>query len=145
MYTRGKIFDFLFILSLACFSISCGGSNRTINNISSKPIVLTTFTILADLASNVAGDRIEVKSITKRGAEIHGYQPTPSDLVKVDDANLIIENGLGLELWARKFTNSAGNVPSIVLSQGMKPLLIESDTYAGKPNPHVWMSPKRHL
>ncbi len=123
---------------------SCSSFKQDIDK-KEKPLVLTTFTILADIARNIAGDRLLVHSITKVGAEVHGYQPTPSDLVKASKADLIVENGLGLELWARKFTKSAGNVPTIVLSEGMKPLLIEGDSYAGKPNPHAWMSPLRTI
>ena len=109
----------------------------------SRPLVLTTFTVLADMAANVAGDRLQVKSITRQGAEIHGYEPTPSDLEQAASAQLILENGLGLELWARRYTASAGDVPTVTLTEGMEPLLIEGDAYAGRPNPHAWMSPKR--
>jgi manganese transport system substrate-binding protein len=108
-------------------------------------VVLTTFTVLADLAQEVAGDRLRVESITKQGAEIHGYQPTPSDVERASRADLILENGLGLELWARKFTAAAGNVPTVTLTEGLTPLLIEEDAYAGKPNPHAWMSPQRAM
>ncbi|HJN34670.1 MAG TPA: metal ABC transporter substrate-binding protein [Prochlorococcus sp.] len=112
---------------------------------SGKPLVLTTFTVLADMARNVAGDRLQVRSIVKQGAEIHGYQPTPSDLAQAVGADLIVENGFGLELWARKFTAAAGKVSTVTLSEGMEPLLIEGDVYAGKPNPHAWMSPERAM
>jgi manganese transport system substrate-binding protein len=108
-----------------------------------KPVVLTTFTVLADLARQVAGDRLEVRSITKPGAEIHGYEPTPSDLEAAQGADLIVENGLGLERWAARFVAASGQASTLTLSQGMEPLLIEGDVYAGKPNPHAWMSPKR--
>ena len=111
----------------------------------SRPQVLTTFTVLADLARNVAGDRLQVASIVKPGAEIHGYQPTPSDIERASKADLIVENGLGLELWARRFTAAAGDVPTITLSEGMDPLLITEDAYSGKPNPHAWMSPQRTM
>lgn len=110
-----------------------------------KPEVLTTFTVLADLAQNVAGDRLNVRSIVKPGSEIHGYQPTPSDIEQASSADLIVENGLGLELWARKFTANAGDIPTLTLSEGMEPLLIDEDAYAGKPNPHAWMSPQRTM
>lgn len=116
-----------------------------INDNSEKPFVLTTFTILADLAKNVAGERLTVRSITKPGAEIHGYQFTPSDIVRSKGAKLIIENGLGLEAWISQFINSAGNIPKVKLTEGMKVLNIEGDVYAGKPNPHAWMSPKRAM
>lgn len=105
--------------------------------------MLTTFTVLADLARQVAGDRLEVRSITRLGAEVHGYEPTPSDLEAAQGASLIVENGLGLERWAQRFVASAGDVPTVTLSDGMAPLLIDSDAAAGKPNPHAWMSPKR--
>ena len=108
-----------------------------------KPVVLTTFTVLADLARQVAGDRLEVRSITKVGAEIHGYEPTPSDLEAAQGASLIVENGLGLERWARRFVEASGQRPTLTLSQGMDPVLIEADGAAGKPNPHAWMSPRR--
>ena len=110
-----------------------------------KPEVLTTFTVLADLAQNVAGNRLNVRSIVKPGSEIHGYQPTPSDIEQASSADLIVENGLGLELWARKFTANAGDIPTLTLSEGMEPLLIDEDAYAGKPNPHAWMSPQRTM
>ena len=107
-----------------------------------RPKVLTTFTILADMARNVAGDRLHVESITKPGAEIHGYEFTPSDIERAAGADLIIENGLGLELWARRFTEAAGYVPTVTLTDGIDPMLIGEDAYAGRPNPHAWMSPK---
>ena len=123
---------------------SCRSRDQNIA-VDSRPQVLTTFTVLADLARNVAGDRIQVASIVKPGAEIHGYQPTPSDIERASKADLIVENGLGLELWAQRFTAAAGDVPTITLSEGMEPLLIAEDAYSGKPNPHAGMSPKRTM
>ncbi|MBK7820641.1 MAG: metal ABC transporter substrate-binding protein [Tessaracoccus sp.] len=105
-----------------------------------KPVVLTTFTVLADIARNVAGERLQVESITKTGAEIHGYEPTPGDIAKAADADLILDNGLNLELWFAQFVESA-DVPHVVVSDGVVPIDIAGDAYAGKPNPHAWMSP----
>lgn len=107
-----------------------------------KKVILTTFTVLADMAQNVAGDKAIVKSIIKLGAEIHGYEPTPSDLVRGKDADLILENGLNLERWADRFYNSLPKVPHVTLSEGFRPINIAEDDYQGKPNPHAWMSPK---
>src|SRR5689334_4615117 len=56
--------------------------------------VVTTFTIIADIARNVAGDAAVVESITKPGAEIHGYQPGPRDIVRAQGANLVLWNGM---------------------------------------------------
>lgn len=110
-----------------------------------KKVILTTFTVLADIAQNVAGDRAIVQSLTKPGSEIHGYEPTPSDLTKASKADLILDNGLGLERWAERFYGSLKDVPYVTLTQGVTPVLIADDAYAGKPNPHAWMSPQNAL
>ncbi|MBW4658154.1 MAG: metal ABC transporter substrate-binding protein [Drouetiella hepatica Uher 2000/2452] len=110
-----------------------------------KKVILTTFTVLADMVRNVAGDKAIVESITKPGAEIHGYQVTPSDLERGQKADLILENGLNLERWADRFHNSLPKVPRITLSDGLQTVNIAEDAYQGKPNPHAWMSPKNAL
>jgi len=101
----------------------------------------TTFTIIADMARNVAGEAAIVESITKPGAEIHNYQPTPRDIVKAQDAQLILWNGLGLELWFEKFFANLDGVPQATVSAGVEPMGIAEGPYSGKPNPHAWMSP----
>jgi manganese/iron transport system substrate-binding protein len=103
--------------------------------------VVTTFTILQDMAQNVAGTAAIVESITKPGAEIHEYEPTPLDVVKVQSADLVLWNGLGLERWFEKFFSKVKNVPSAVLTEGIEPMGITEGSYTGKPNPHSWMSP----
>ena len=107
--------------------------------------VVTTFTIIADMARNVAGDAALVESITKVGAEIHNYQPTPGDLVKAQGADLILWNGLNLELWFEQFFENLRDVPSVVVSKGVEPIGIGEGPYAGRPNPHAWMSPSAGL
>lgn len=106
---------------------------------------VTTFTVIADIAQNVAGDVATVESITKPGAEIHNYQPTPGDLIKAQDAKLILWNGLGLELWFEKFFSRLKGVPSAIVSNGVEPIDISEGPYSGKPNPHAWMSPNAAL
>ena len=103
--------------------------------------VVTTFTIIADMARNVAGDAADVVSITKPGAEIHNYQPTPGDLIAAQDADLILWNGLNLEQWFEQFLSNLGDVPSAVVTKGIAPIGIGDGPYEGKPNPHAWMSP----
>ncbi len=106
---------------------------------------VTTFTIIADMARNVAGDAAEVVSITKPGAEIHNYQPTPGDLIAAQDADLILWNGLNLEQWFEQFLSNLGDVPSVVVTEGIEPMGIGEGPYQGKPNPHAWMSPSDAL
>jgi manganese transport system substrate-binding protein len=105
-----------------------------------RPVVLTTFTVLADIARNVAGDHLVVESITKVGAEIHGYEPTPGDIRRASDADLILDNGLNLEAWFAQFVDAV-DAPHVVVTDGVDPIDITADAYAGKPNPHAWMSP----
>jgi manganese transport system substrate-binding protein len=120
-------------------------SSGTTDSPTGKKVILATFTVLADMARNVAGDKAIIESITKPGAEIHGYQVTPSDLTRGQKANLILENGLNLERWADRFYNSLPKVPHITLSDGFQPVSISEDAYQGKPNPHAWMSPQNAL
>jgi manganese/iron transport system substrate-binding protein len=101
--------------------------------------VVTTFTVIADMARNVAGEGVEVVSVTKPGAEIHGYEPTPQDIVAASDADLILWNGMNLELWFEQFLQNLGDVPSATLSDGVEPIAISTGSYEGKPNPHAWM------
>lgn len=106
-----------------------------------RPVVLTTFTVLADIAENVAGEHLSVESITKAGAEIHGYEPTPGDIRRASHADLILDNGLDLELWFDKFVEDL-DVPHVVVSEDVEAIPIGGDAYEGRPNPHAWMSPR---
>lgn len=101
---------------------------------------VTTFTVIADMARNVAGDAAIVESVTKAGAEIHGYQPTPRDIIRAQGADLIFWNGLNLELWFEQFFSNLSEVPSVTLTDGVDPMSITGGEYDGKPNPHAWMS-----
>jgi manganese/iron transport system substrate-binding protein len=107
--------------------------------------VVTTFTVIQDIAQNVAGAAAVVESITKPGAEIHDYQPTPLDVVRAQAADLVLWNGFNLERWFEKFFENVKNVPSVVVSEGIEPIGISEGPYSGKPNPHAWMSPSNAL
>jgi manganese/iron transport system substrate-binding protein len=106
-----------------------------------KMKVVTTFTVIADIARNVAGDAAVVESITRPNAEIHNYQPTPGDMLRAQDADLILWNGLNLEQWFERFFRNLRGVPGVVVSEGIEPMGIAEGPYRGKPNPHAWMSP----
>jgi manganese transport system substrate-binding protein len=129
-------------LALSLFALCTGCSSPADPQAAadSRPLALTTFTVLQDLAKNVAGDVIRVESITRVGAEIHGYEPTPSDLTRADGADLLLANGLGLESWFEQFTADI-DAPTVLLSEGIEPIPIAVGEYEGRPNPHAWMSP----
>lgn len=130
------------LVILGLLACGCGGSDTPGGrpNTGDKRRILTTFTILQDMAQNVAGTNAVVESITKPGAEIHEYEPTPGDIVKAQQADLVLWNGLGLERWFERFFTNLKGVPEAVLSDGVPPIGIAEGAYLGKPNPHAWMS-----
>ncbi|NEP80480.1 MAG: metal ABC transporter substrate-binding protein [Okeania sp. SIO3B3] len=160
-WTRSTIL--LSSIMLGVWLTACGGTEGTSNstapdntqttevdpnraaNTEGKKKVLTTFTVLADMAQNVAGDKLVVESITRIGAEIHGYEPTPSDLVKAQNADLLLYNGMNLERWFEQFLGNLEDVPAVILTEGIEPIQIAEGPYTDKPNPHSWMSPKNAL
>ncbi|PRM48780.1 metal ABC transporter substrate-binding protein [Haemophilus influenzae] len=107
--------------------------------------VVTTFTVIQDIAQNVAGNAATVESITKPGAEIHEYEPTPKDIVKAQSADLILWNGLNLERWFERFFQNVKDKPAVVVTEGIQPLSIYEGPYKDAPNPHAWMSPSNAL
>ncbi len=131
----------MFPTRLACAALVFAATLTGANAQEGKFKVVTTFTVIADMARNVAGDAAIVESITKPGAEIHNYQPTPGDILKAQDADLVLWNGLGLELWFERFFRNLQDVPGAVVSEGVEPMGIAEGPYQGKPNPHAWMSP----
>lgn len=136
---HARIATFTVAVSVASvMTLATSGCQATSS--SDKPVVLTTFTVLADIAKNVAGEHLTVESITKAGAEIHGYEPTPLDIKKASQADLILDNGMNLEAWFAQFVEGL-DVEHVVVSEGVEPIGIGEDAYAGKPNPHAWMSP----
>lgn len=125
-------------LLVAVTLTACNGRSTGTGS-ADKPVVLTTFTVLADMAQNVAGGHLQVTSITKVGAEIHGYEPTPGDIRRAAQADLILDNGLNLEAWFGQFVEGL-DVPHVVVSEGVPTIPITEDAYAGLTNPHAWMS-----
>lgn len=136
------------ILYGICFGLCMlvmGMSSSVFAQDGDKMKVVTSFTVIADIARNIAGDAAEVESITKPGAEIHDYQPTPQDIVRAGNADLILWNGMNLERWFERFIQDADAAESIIVSNGIEPISIYEGPYDGKPNPHAWMSTENAL
>ena len=140
---RKKILFLSLVLLIAFASSSCKKiSNK--NKDKDNEVILASFTVLADIIKNVAKDEFIVRSLIKPGVEVHGYQPTPSDLVKASNAFVFVDNGFGFELWAEKFVSNL-KVKRITVAEDLDPIFISEDLYRGKPNPHAWISPKRGM
>ncbi len=136
----------LLAIGLAAIAIAVPAQAQETQRPAGKVLrVVTTFTIIQDIAQNVAGTAAIVESVTKPGAEIHDYQPTPLDVVKAQSADLVLWNGMNLERWFEKFFDNVKDVPSAVVTEGIEPMGIKEGPYEGKPNPHAWMSPKNAL
>ena len=137
-----KKFLLLILASLICIFSTTSCKRISTKNEAKKEVILASFTVLADIIENVAKDEFIVRSITKPGEEVHGYQPTPSDLIKASEAFVFVDNGFGFELWAEKFISNF-QFKRITISDDLDPIFIKEDFYKGKPNPHAWISPKR--
>lgn len=96
--------------------------------------VVTTFSTLNSFVQGVGGKRVQVDNLVPVGASPETYQPTPQDIAKVADAQLVVENGAGIDAWIAPTMRNASNpsVRTLVLSQGMP--------VRGN-NPHLWMDP----
>ena len=138
---KKKILFFSLIILVSLTSVSC---KKISNKNENKEVILASFTVLADMIKNITKDDFIVSSITKPGIEVHGYQPTPSDLVKASKAFVFVDNGFGFELWAEKFVSNL-KVKRITIAEELDPIFISEDFYKGKPNPHAWISPKRGM
>lgn len=134
----------LFVFSFLIFLTANSCKRNAFEKETNKEVILASFTVLADIIENVAKDEFVVKSITKPGVEVHGYQPTPSDLIKASKAFVFIDNGFGFELWAEKFVSNL-QINRVTISNRLEPIFISEDFYKGKPNPHAWISPKRGM
>lgn len=138
MPKRAVVVTLLTSAAVALGLSGCSGASAN-GESDDRPVVLTTFTVLADIAQEVAGDHLRVESITKVGAEIHGYEPTPGDLRRAAGADLILDNGLNLEAWFAQFVEGL-DVPHVVVSEGVEVMPIADGSAEGLPNPHAWMS-----
>ena len=139
---KKKLLPFVFSFLIFLTTNSC--KRTSFEKETNKEVILASFTVLADIIENVAKDEFVVKSITKPGVEVHGYQPTPSDLIKASKAFVFIDNGFGFELWAEKFVSNL-QIKRVTISNRLEPIFISEDFYKGKPNPHAWISPKRGM
>jgi manganese transport system substrate-binding protein len=134
----------LFVFSFLIFLTANSCKRNAFEKETNKEVILASFTVLADIIENVAKDEFVVKSIIKPGVEVHGYQPTPSDLIKASKAFVFIDNGFGFELWAEKFVSNL-QINRVTISNRLEPIFISEDFYKSKPNPHAWISPKRGM
>jgi ABC-type Zn uptake system ZnuABC Zn-binding protein ZnuA len=99
--------------------------------------VVATTTQVADLAANVGGDRVRVTGLLKPGIDPHDYEPSPADIDAIAHADLVLENGVGLEAWLGDTIDGSGfDGPVVDTSQGVRLRMV-----GGAPDPHIWQDP----
>ncbi len=130
---RYVITSFILVLATAGFGFGLAQA-------ADKLPVVATFTILADLARNVGGDRVEVATLVGPNGDAHVYQPTPADAKNLGAARLILVNGLGLEGWIDRLIKASGaKAPVVVATKGVRPREMEEEGHVGA-DPHAWQS-----
>jgi len=131
-YTILSLFVLLFFLS------------NTLIAQEEKPLVVSTASIFADMAQNIAGDEVRIESVVPIGGDPHTYEPTPSDAQLIAGADLIIKNGLTFEGWLSELIENSGTKADIkLITEGVT--AIGSQTYANSSDPHAWMDASKGL
>jgi zinc/manganese transport system substrate-binding protein len=128
---------------------ACGGSP---NSSATAPInayqVITTTSIFADLAKMALGDAAHIESIIPAGVDVHTFEPSPSDVEKIQSADLIIANGLGLDGWIGSLIEAAGKGEddTLLLGEGLDQdsdwIYLSNAETPGTFDPHIWLDPK---
>lgn len=133
MRYRGLLIVFLILAVLT----SCGGQP---DSASETSVVLASSTFMADIAQNIAGDRVAVQSLLPVGSDPHSYQPTPQDLTKIADSKLLIINGADYEHFLESLLENAGGEREVIeASAGLRPKKVAESEHGV--DPHLWLDP----
>jgi manganese/iron transport system substrate-binding protein len=130
----------LVALSLAVLLAACGGATGTPPPSGGPLPVVATTTVLAEIVGRVGREHITVTSLVPKGGEVHTFDPSPRDVGRVEEARLIVANGLGLDDWLAQLGRDAGTgAPIVALGDALAggDLIVEN----GRPNPHAWLDP----
>jgi ABC-type Zn uptake system ZnuABC Zn-binding protein ZnuA len=143
----GRVLAAVFLATVLIAGCTATGAQRSSGVSQPEPsagklTVVATTTIIADIARNVAGDRIEVKSLLPVGTDPHTFTPTPADVQTIADSGLVLYNGGGLESWLdRLVQNAGGQRPVVVVSEGIPVRQIEGEGT----DPHFWLDVKNAM
>lgn len=133
------ILTLLVILSLLL--ASCGSAGPSNTNTGTLKVV-ATFSILGDLVQNIAGDKIELRTLVGPDADTHTFEPSPADGAALAEAQIVFENGLGLEAWLNDlYVSSGSQAKRVVVTASITPDTFSIGAEAGEIDPHVWQNP----
>ena len=141
---------FFGMLILGLILSACSTARQTGEPQPDKLKVLATTTLVADVVRHAGGPTVEVSALLPIGTDPHSFQPTPQDMARIADADLIFSNGAGLETFLEPMIQNAGSQAQVVpVSQGIQ-LLQSQDVHeaAGEStggDPHTWFDPNNVL
>ena len=134
------------LCSLAVLALLLQACQSNPSSTTAQPVrVLAVETFLADIAQNVAGDRLKIDSLLPIGVDPHAFEPTPQDVTHIADSQLLIINGAGVETWLSKTLDNAGGKRSVVeasaglASRNPGPGELPDPEHTG--DPHFWLDP----
>lgn len=130
------------LLLLACVGLSaCGDETSSAGD---RVSIVATTTQLADFTRNVVSDRAEVTQLLRPNVDPHDFEPTPSDATAIAEADLVVENGIGLDEWLGDLIDNAGVAPRrIVATDGLA--VRPGDEESPDGDPHVWLDPRNAI
>jgi ABC-type Zn uptake system ZnuABC Zn-binding protein ZnuA len=128
------------ILSLGV--AACGGSsNPGATSAGGAVRVVATTTVFADFVRQVGGDRVDVESLVPKGGDVHTFDPTPSAIIRLANARLVVMNGLGLDDWMNRMIENAASTATVIrLGEKLDGVTYLQGESAGTTNPHLWMN-----
>jgi len=136
--TVRAVFCFLIFAAFLSLFCSCGNGNEMSGDGEPKLRVFASFYAVFDLTSKIAGDRAEVFNIVSSGTEPHNWEPSAGDMNRLQNADIVFYNGLGMESWIDSVRSSLGNEkPDFVC--------VSERVEALRDDPHVWLNPNNAL
>ena len=134
-----KLFLLFILLLSACSSLATDLPGSVLSS-KDAPVVIASTTFLADIAQNVAGDRLKVESLLPFGADPHSYQPIPQDVARIADSRLVIVNGADYEHFLEAVIANAGGERTIVEALAGVKVRVDAGNEHGI-DPHLWLNP----
>jgi len=140
--TLGGIVKGFVLALLVSFALLFSGCVSPPPQQNGKLKVVASFYPVYDFAKNVGGNRVEVTSLIPAGVEPHNFEPTPSAIKQLSEADVFIMNGAGIEKWAPSLIEGVGNKKLVVVdtSKGIS-LLSSQDADTAGSDPHIWLNP----
>jgi ABC-type Zn uptake system ZnuABC Zn-binding protein ZnuA len=131
-------------LAVLLAAAGCGPAGSATSTAGDPIRIVATTTVLGELVAQAGGAAVSVTSLVPKGGEVHTFDPTPSDLRAVADADLIIMNGLGLDHWLDKVISDSGVGAQVVrVAEDLDSVhYLSGDGEGEAVNPHLWLNVK---